>query len=528
MSRWKLQTDDVKIAGALHLAIFALVVSGLLPRAVVPFWAAAWVLWAAMVPVRTSVLLFAFAVPAFVAIPITTDFDNFNMWRLAALVIFLKWFFTTQSWLGALSGIFSWLRAPHRYPAASLCAVLFIMAAASVTQATDVVAALRRIIYFANALLVPFVAFMLVRGEPQWRRQLIRAIGWSGALVIAAGFVQLAATYLMDVYAFMRIWGEGIQMRQFGELWSLIAVRVGNTWLAYYGPQLSLRMFSLFPDSHSFPIYVIFALGGIIPFALAPIWERTRAGITSLRPLLRTRGTLAVLWIVLGFLAAILSGTRGIWAASVGLVPLSLVLFWWMRRTGTDGARRSFWKYLTAWLAAFYLLFAIAWPIFVSPQFLLSGGDRNLLSDRLRSIVDFGETSNSARLEIWGASLRSIGNNPLLGVGIGNFPTVLGQNVILAKAGSTAHNIWLHVAAETGLISLIAFVLLWAVLFRDAWRLYTASPDPNVAPFAGWMLFAVPWVAAYLLTDATLLDERVLLQFGILFALMRGSVHQYS
>lgn len=507
----------------LHLAVFVLVVSGFLSRSAVPFWAAALTLWAVIAPPRQSVLFFVAAIPTFVAIPITADFDNFNTWRIVALAIFLRWFFATQSWRSLWDASVRFMRRPAAFPVTTCLVGLGILALLSVSQAADARLALLRIIYFANALLIPFVAFFLAAGEPAWRHRLLRAMGWSATLVITVGFIQLASTYLMDVYAFMRIWGEGIQLRQFGTQWSVIAVTMGNTWLAYYGPQLSLRVFSLFTDSHSFPMYVLMSVGGIVAFALRPVALRLEAGTSRLKELLKIPAGAGIAWVPLGLLAVILSGTRGIWAASIGLPAVFLLLARLMRRLQPLPGRLLWFKYLAVLVSVFYLLFAVAWPVFVSPQFLLNKGDWALLGNRVRSIIDWGETSNAQRLEIWTASVVSIRQRPLLGVGIGNFPVVLNQDLTLARAGSSAHNVWLQVAAELGLPALVLFACLWIVLLISCLRIFARGPDMTLATWAGWMLFIIPWLAAYLLTDAALFDERVLLMFGAVFALARSS-----
>jgi len=516
---------DVLTPFVVHLCLFVLIVTGILPRAVVPFWTAGLLLWAALVPPARSVPFFVAAIPLFIAIPVTVNFDNLNMWRPLALVIFLRWFLSTQSIASVRAAWTRWRLAPLAFPIFSLLAVIAFFAFLSVFRTADMAAAMRRIIFFVNAGLVPAVLFFITRHDAQMRRTVAAAVGLSAILVTTVAFIQLASTYVMDVYTFMYVWGEGIQLRQFGTLWSHIAVWLGNTWLAYYGPQLSLRIFSLFPDSHSFPVYTILALAGVFAFTLRPITDRIQQGRVGLMGLLRTRATLGVIWIPLALLAVILSGTRGIWAAATGLPVVILLLLWWMRpgRTGTGTDRRPLWRYLSIWVLCFYLLFTIAWPIFVSPQFLLASGDRNLLGNRIRSIVDFGETSNNQRLDIWSATLDSIAEHPFLGVGIGNFPVVLDQHVILAKAGSTAHNIWLHVAAEIGVVGLAAFIFLWWIFFTSTWQVFIENRDAVLGTFAGWLLLAIPWIAAYLLTDAALFDGRTLLLFGTLLALIRAT-----
>ena len=164
-------------------------------------------------------------------------------------------------------------------------------------------------------------------------------------------------------------------------------------------------------------------------------------------------------------------------------------------------------------MLVFFLLFAVAYLIFVSPQFLLSKGDWALFGERIKSIIDFGETSNSQRIEIWKASLESIIKHPLLGVGIGNFPVVLDQRIFLARAGSSAHNIYLHIAAEMGILALVTAIwFLWGV-FKKSYDNFISERDPfRVSYFAGTILF-VPWVLIYSLTDVALFDERAFLLF---------------
>ena len=315
-----------------HAILFVLVVVGILPRSIVPWWTVALVAWALWADPKVSTIFFATAIPLFIAIPVTANFDNFNMWRLVSVAIAARWLFTNGHLHLTWQAIRSWPSRFKKMPVATGLVVLVVLAVLSVGVAPDHAAALKRIIYFANAALVPLVVFALARDDRQWRHTLVSGIAWSAVIVIIAGIVQLISTYLIDVYTFMVVWGEGIQLRQFGSQWSSIAVHQGNTWLAYYGDQLSLRVFSLFPDSHSFPVYVLLALSDIAAIALEPVWN---AGGT-LWTRLGTRARVSVLWLVTGLLLAVLSGTRGIWAAAILIVPLMLATLWVMPMNRTS------------------------------------------------------------------------------------------------------------------------------------------------------------------------------------------------
>lgn len=491
----------------IHAVLFVFVVGGVLPRSIVPFWTIALLLWAAAVPSTTSLPFFIAAIPLFIAIPITATYDNLTMWRPLSCVIMGRWFFLEYSWRMAWRTVRTYLRAPFRHLTTTLLLALLAITILSLLVASDPVSGGIRILYFINIVFVPILVWNCVRTYPEMRPVFFAAITWSLIAVIGVAFIQLASVYLMDVYGFMRLWGEGIQLRQFGVLWSQIATRVGNTWLAYYGPQLSLRVFSLFPDSHSFPLYVLLALGAALTFMPLPSQHHRRS-----RSLL--------LLVPLSLLAVILSGTRGVWAASVGIPAILLIGTILMKRFPVAESQRVIWKRFQYIIATYFFLFLIAWPIFISPQFLLHGGDRNLLGKRLRSIIDFGETSNHTRILIWKATLSSIAHHPLLGVGIGNFPVVLDQPIVLAKAGSSAHNIWLHIAAELGITGLLVWVFLYGSWMVRAVRQFYTTSDWRIAVYAGWMILVLPWIAAYLLTDAALFDERLLLLFGVSLSLL--------
>lgn len=502
----------VNIVFALELIFFILVVIGILPRSTVIFIAIALALYCLFASLDNAVILFVLSIPIFLAIPITETFDNFNTWRILSLIIFLRWLTLREN------RYYIWhefSRFKHRpwqnfkdHWLFSVCIGLLLLAFLSIIPAPDKIAAVKRIIYFVNLSLIGIVAFFLIRQERGFRQKLIKAIVAPMVIVTTAGVIQLISTFFIDIYQFMRFWGEGVQLRQFGAIWSYIAVNLGNTWFAYYGEQLSLRVFSLFPDSHSFPIFLLLGLPSF--FAISLLAPATKERYWSM---IKTRGSLWVLFVPLIFLMMILTGTRGVWAASIGVVMWSAFVLGYMHRQKESIFHRSLFKYISSFLVIFFLCFSIAYPIFVSPQFLLSKGDLGIFRNRIRSIIDFGETSNSQRIEIWKKSLSSIIRHPLVGVGIGNFPIVLDQKIELSDAGSSAHNLYLHIAAEMGIPALIlALYFIWRIL-TQTYKQYVNSKEPSLSLYYGALLLTIPWVFLYVLTDAALFDERAFLLF---------------
>ena len=104
-----------------------------------------------------------------------------------------------------------------------------------------------------------------------------------------------------------------------------------------------------------------------------------------------------------------------------------------------------------------------------------------------------------------------------MGVGIGNFPVVLGQNLFLAKAGSSAHNVYLHVAAEMGIGALIAMIWFLIVLLNKTFHNFVREKEQVIAVYNGASLLTIPWVLMYSLTDVAIFDERAFLLLAVRF-----------
>src|SRR3989344_3999541 len=475
-------------------------------------------LYALFANLSSATLYFIRAVPIFVAIPLTAYFDNFNLWRIFSGLVFLRWFFDYRAEL--IDKLRSALARPKaifkKYPLL-VCFAGFILASILSLIVADLFIGLKRLIFILNLSLIAPVIFTLIRDQKLSLPLVFKNIIYAGVIVMAVGVIQLISAYLVDFWTFMEYWARMVQYGFYGFEWSGIAY-TSNTWFAYLSDQLSLRVFSTLPDSHSFPVVLLFVLPALFAVAVYPILRKlalqsdsVRASNLTLKRLYLTRGNLLMVLIPLAYLLLILSGTRGIWLAS--LAPLLIAPF---ALRFLNYENKNVFKYLISFWLLFFMLFSVAWPIFSSSQFQIdkSEGDE-LFKRRIRSILDLGETSNLGRILIWKETVRSIGQNPLFGVGIGNFPVILGQGQDASLAGSSAHNLYLHIAAETGLLGLIfalraLLLVLWGgwVVFRD-----TTEYRSKLYGLAFSLYFL--WILAYLMTDAVLFDERAFLMFVI-------------
>src|SRR3990167_7585202 len=267
-----------------EVILFGLIITGILPREISIFLAVGLAVYVITAPIEDATLFFVRSIPLFIAIPITTNYDNLNVWRILSIILFLK--------LAHVTGLKYFFNFKEYSKHAKLLLIILFFAVLSIVPAIDRGAAITSIIFFVNISLIGMVVYYLVQTNGELTKKLVKNITIPTIIVTVVGFIQLVSTYFMDIYQFMRIWGEGIQMRQFGVLWSEIAVRLGNTWFAYYGDQISLRVFSLFPDSHSFPQFVLLGLPSLFAIALLRI---TTANPASWGKMTKTRANMSIL-----------------------------------------------------------------------------------------------------------------------------------------------------------------------------------------------------------------------------------------
>src|SRR3990167_10924632 len=112
----------------------------------------------------------------------------------------------------------------------------------------------------------------------------MRSFALAGILAVVIGFIQFFSAYLVPPYNFLWWWGQIVSLNMYGQNWSDIVTDFGNTWFSYAGNTLRLRMFSTFPDSHSFPMFVIMTLPAILLLLIG----RYKSAIFNLKKLRAT------------------------------------------------------------------------------------------------------------------------------------------------------------------------------------------------------------------------------------------------
>lgn len=125
-------------------------------------------------------------------------------------------------------------------------------------------------------------------------------------------------------------------------------------------------------------------------------------------------------------------------------------------------------------MAGLLLTGAIVMFMFLTPQ-----GYWERMSTIVEPGDDYNITSPAGRIEVWKRGLQFVIENPITGVGIGNFTTAEGlSHKDVGGKWSTAHNSFIQIGGELGVGGLILFILLFYYLFKSLRRII--SKDPKI------------------------------------------------
>ncbi len=146
---------------------------------------------------------------------------------------------------------------------------------------------------------------------------------------------------------------------------------------------------------------------------------------------------------------------------------------------------------------------------------------------RLKTVRTPAEWSN--RIPLYRAALSMIRDQPVMGTGLGTFEKVLHwpkyelpeDYPVPRELNLHAHNTYLEVAAETGLIGGICFLWIFAAFFLHAWKAVKDDPYPFTAGLSAAMLSVL--VFAF---GSTILTVGITVPgyFWFLFGVSLGSV----
>lgn len=302
---------------------------------------------------------------------------------------------------------------------------------------------------------------------------------WSAGLAVLFGL-----TMWVSVYSIARV----VQARQEVVRYLVAAWAAGGLLAAVWG---ILRSAPYWPVGASTPPLFQTALGTTLTATavlLLGIW--TVADGVPVR-------ILAAAGLVVVLAALELTWSRGAWIAALAGLAVMVVLAP-RRRAGL----------LVLCLVVLLLATAAIGPGRVS------------LARRIEAIPS--ATFNLDRLALWEGALRIARAHPVLGTGYGTFsrawPRHMPEDIV--QDPTTAHNLYLTFAAETGLVGLVAFLAFIVAALCGLWRRIACTRgDPRTDGLWVACLAATVAVLVHQLFDVTVASVHMGFGFAALLAL---------
>lgn len=346
-----------------------------------------------------------------------------------------------------------------------LASFLFIVTMSSLWAENSGWAA--RKIVFLWTFLPLFAAFSSVLREDGAREKILKALVWGAALAGSIGIGQFFLQFPLGIGKTFVLWTVQILPFFLGEAFGGSVAAYPSLLVNISGATV-MRASAFFPDPHMFSLYA----GMVFPLALA----------FFLRDREKRRSPYFIPVLVL-FLADLLSFSRGGYLAlGAGLAVFAGSLL----PPSIRNTRRT--------AAAIALFAAVSAGIFFSP-----------FGARLLSSFSLQDGSNSERLRLWQETAGHIVQRPLLGTGIGNYPLLVKPSASYREP-IYAHNLFLDIAVETGIIGLFFFLGFLSVSFWKAWQAWRRSQD----------IFALALLASLVIFSAHALFETPIFSVQVL------------
>ncbi len=213
------------------------------------------------------------------------------------------------------------------------------------------------------------------------------------------------------------------------------------------------------------------------------------------------------------FCALIASWSRGAW---LGLMSAGAVMIFAIPRR---------WTLSIAFVLGLTLLVASLWLSGILPQSIVNrltatAGDFFTITD-IRG-VDVSPLNYAVveRLAHWQAAINMAEDKPILGVGLGNYEVLYDHYRLInwREPLGHAHNYYLNILAETGILGFAAYLAFWLMIWRLTWQIRN-HPDIFARSIAIGLLGCWTYIAVHSLFD-NLYVNNLFLHIGVLFAIL--------
>ena len=124
------------------------------------------------------------------------------------------------------------------------------------------------------------------------------------------------------------------------------------------------------------------------------------------------------------------------------------------------------------------------------------------------------------RLAHWQAAISMAQNEPVFGIGLGNYAAAYAEHRLInwEMPLGHAHNLYLNFLAETGALGLAAYLVFWIAIFRVTWQL-RCHPDRSARAIAIGLLGCWTYIAVHSVFD-NLYVNNLFLHIGVLLSVL--------
>ena len=308
------------------------------------------------------------------------------------------------------------------------------------------------------------------------------------------------------------------------------AVRRSETHLMVY--MIEQRLTGTFKMPNDLGAYLALALPFVMGYFVAGCssglaWAGTRPAPTPERTEAHRKSRRVLIWatVGLGVVLALMSAnlaltlTRAAWVS----VTVAVVCIGCYFVVKTLLAYMP-WKRSLLGLALVGVVFCVLIVNTGSRQVIIGIVPQHIKA-RLQTMVAHPAGFMSERPQWWRTSLQMIQKHPLTGIGLGRFRYEYQQHVVRAGLPSPyytpyhAHNIYLHIATEQGIPSLLVFLWMVAIMCQQVFVMRKTNDLWKIGTFIGASGFLIS-ALIYGLADNILHQRTVLLFYfmiGIIF-----------
>lgn len=331
-----------------------------------------------------------------------------------------------------------------------------ISLAFSLFLATEISWGMRKLLFVFSLAPLFWLTSSLVKNKTG-AEKIAQAITVGAALVSFASLLLFFSQFFLGTDRALNITLAASAPFLGDSLWA--AVKQHPSLLVNIAGRTYLRTSAIFPDPHMFAFY----LGMSAPLATALALHKKQS---SLKKIFFSFSALLI------FAAWLLTFSRG---AYLAIVSLSVFL-------------------------VFFLLEKRKLALILAILFLFLGALSSPVGQRFLSSFDLEEGSNRGRLEIWKHASQTILANPF-GVGIGNYPLKFSP-IASYRDPIYAHNAYLDIAVEAGIVSLALFCALLFAAIRLFWsqrqNLLFAAFGGSLLVFASHCLVETPLYSVHI------------------------------